>query len=97
MEWVDTILQGVLLGGLYALFATGLSLIFGVMRLVNLAHGDLSILAAFLAVVVVETLGLQPAARAAPGRARDGRARLRAADAGAQPPARHAASCRRSW
>ncbi len=58
--WVDTILQGLLLGGLYALFATGLSLIFGVMRIVNLAHGDLSILAAFLAVVVVETLGLNP-------------------------------------
>ena len=60
MAWVDTILQGLLLGGLYALFATGLSLIFGVMRIVNLAHGDLSILAAFLAVVVVETLGWNP-------------------------------------
>jgi len=58
--WLDTILQGLLLGGLYALFATGLSLIFGVMRLVNLAHGDLSILAAFLAVVVGEALGLNP-------------------------------------
>ena len=60
MVWVDTILQGLLLGGLYALFATGLSLIFGVMRIVNLAHGDLSILAAFLAVVVVEALGWNP-------------------------------------
>ena len=60
MTWVDTILQGLLLGGLYALFATGLSLIFGVMRIVNLAHGDLSILAAFLAVVVVESLGWNP-------------------------------------
>jgi len=60
VAWVDTVLQGVLLGGLYALFATGLSLIFGVMRIVNLAHGDLSILAAFLAVVVVEQLRLNP-------------------------------------
>jgi len=60
MAWLDTILQGLLLGGLYALFATGLSLIFGVMRIVNLAHGDLSILAAFLAVVAVESLGLDP-------------------------------------
>jgi branched-chain amino acid transport system permease protein len=60
VAWVDTILQGLLLGGLYALFATGLSLIFGVMRIVNLAHGDLSILAAFLAIVVVEVLGLNP-------------------------------------
>ena len=60
MIWVNQIVQGILLGGLYALFATGLSLIFGVMRLVNLAHGDLSILAAFLAVVVGEALGLNP-------------------------------------
>ena len=40
MEWVNTILQGMLLGGLYAMFAAGLSLIFGVMRLVNIAHGE---------------------------------------------------------
>ena len=60
MAWLDTVLQGVLLGGLYALFATGLSVIFGVMRLVNLAHGDFSILAAFLAVVAVQTLALNP-------------------------------------
>jgi branched-chain amino acid transport system permease protein len=58
--WLDAVVQGVLLGGLYALFATGLSLIFGVMRLVNLAHGDFSILAAFLAVVAVGRLGLNP-------------------------------------
>src|SRR5262249_36617752 len=56
--WLDTIVQGLLLGGLYALFATGLSLIFGVMRIVNLAHGDFSILAAFVAVVLVEALAL---------------------------------------
>jgi branched-chain amino acid transport system permease protein len=60
VAWVDTVVQGVLLGGLYALFATGLSLIFGVMRLVNLAHGDFSILAAFLAVVLVQMLELNP-------------------------------------
>jgi branched-chain amino acid transport system permease protein len=58
--WLDTVVQGVLLGGLYALFATGLSLIFGVMRLVNLAHGDFSILAAFLAVLAVHALELNP-------------------------------------
>ena len=60
MAWLDTIVQGILLGGLYALFATGLSLTFGVMRLVNLAHGDFSILAAFIAVVIVQALGLNP-------------------------------------
>jgi branched-chain amino acid transport system permease protein len=60
MGWVDTLLQGLLLGGLYALFATGLSLIFGVMRIVNLAHGDFSILAAFAAVALVDALALNP-------------------------------------
>jgi len=60
MEWLDTIIQGVLLGGLYALFATGLTLIFGVMRLVNIGHGDLIVLAAFLGLAVVEATGIDP-------------------------------------
>jgi branched-chain amino acid transport system permease protein len=60
MEWLNAVVQGVLLGGLYALLATGLSLVFGVMRLVNLAQGDLTILAAFLALAVVETTDLNP-------------------------------------
>lgn len=60
MIWIDTIVQGVLLGGLYALFATGLSLVFGIMRLVNLAHGDLIVLAAYLILVGVTALGLSP-------------------------------------
>ncbi|MCV3767796.1 branched-chain amino acid ABC transporter permease [Rhizobium sp. TRM95796] len=60
MNWLDTILQGILLGGLYALFAAGLSLVFGIMRLVNLAHGDLIVFAAFLILVLVSTLGLNP-------------------------------------
>jgi len=60
MEWVNTIVQGVLTGGLYAMFAAGLSLIFGVMRLVNIAHGDFIVLAAYLALVVTETMGLDP-------------------------------------
>jgi branched-chain amino acid transport system permease protein len=48
LGWIDTLLQGVLLGGLYSLYATGLSVIFGIMRVVNLAHGDLIVLGAFL-------------------------------------------------
>jgi branched-chain amino acid transport system permease protein len=60
MNWLDTIIQGVLLGGLYALFAAGLSLVFGIMRLVNLAHGDLIVLAAFLIFALVTVLGLNP-------------------------------------
>lgn len=57
---MDPILQGFLLGGLYALFAAGLSLIFGVMRLVNIAHGDLIVLAAYVAFVVIDITGVHP-------------------------------------
>jgi branched-chain amino acid transport system permease protein len=60
MQWLNTIVQGILTGGLYAMFAAGLSLIFGVMRLVNIAHGDFIVLAAYLALVVTETLGIGP-------------------------------------
>jgi branched-chain amino acid transport system permease protein len=48
LDWINAIVQGVLVGGLYAMFAAGLSLIFGIMRLVNIAHGDLIVLAAYL-------------------------------------------------
>lgn len=65
MNWADTIIQGILLGGLYALFAAGLSLVFGIMRLVNLAHGDLIVLAAFLILLLVSALGLNPFVAAA--------------------------------
>ena len=58
--WLNIILQGVLIGGLYAMFAAGLSLIFGVMRLVNIAHGDLIVLAAYLALIVTQTIGIDP-------------------------------------
>ena len=58
MQWTNVIVQGILVGGLYALFAAGLSLIFGVMRLVNIAHGDLIVLAAFLALVIMQITGL---------------------------------------
>lgn len=58
MEYANTIVQGALLGGLYALYAAGLSLIFGVMRLINLAHGDLIVLAAFALLAVVTAFGL---------------------------------------
>ncbi len=60
MDWINAITQGVLLGGLYALFAAGLSLIFGVMRLVNIAHGDLIILAAYIGLTITLVTGLPP-------------------------------------
>ncbi len=60
MLWLGTIIEGVLLGGLYALFAAGLSLVFGIMRLVNLAHGDLIVLAAFAILSLTTWLGFDP-------------------------------------
>lgn len=58
--WIDALLQGVLVGGLYALFAMGLSLMFGMMRLINVAHGDLVILMAFLGLVLMQATGAGP-------------------------------------
>ncbi|WP_323000248.1 branched-chain amino acid ABC transporter permease [Castellaniella sp.] len=60
MDWINALVQGIMLGGLYVLFAAGLSLIFGVMRLVNIAHGDLIVLAAYVAMVIVDLTGLHP-------------------------------------
>ncbi len=57
---LDTIVQGLLLGGLYALFAAGLSLVFGIMRLVNLAHGDLIVLGAYLILGLGTVTGMNP-------------------------------------
>jgi len=62
MDWINALTQGVLLGGLYALFAAGLSLIFGVMRLVNIAHGDMIVLAAYIGLSVTLFLGIHPLA-----------------------------------
>src|SRR5436853_6208711 len=61
-DWINVIVQGVLVGGLYAMFAAGLSLIFAVMRLVNIAHGDLIVLAAYLALGTTQSLGINPLA-----------------------------------
>src|SRR5581483_8277075 len=60
MAWLNIIVQGGLLGGIYALFAIGLSLSFGIMRLVNIAHGDLIVLSAYAALVVVDGTGIDP-------------------------------------
>ena len=53
MQWVNDIIQGILTGGLYALFACGLSLMFGVMKVVNLAHGDLAVVGGYVALGVI--------------------------------------------
>jgi branched-chain amino acid transport system permease protein len=62
MTWLNIIVQGIMVGGLYALFAAGLSLIFGVMRLVNIAHGDMIVAMAYLAFVIISATGLHPLA-----------------------------------
>ena len=58
MTIANAVLQGVFLGAFYAVLACGLSLMFGVMRIINLAHGDVAVLGAYLAFVVVERTGL---------------------------------------
>jgi branched-chain amino acid transport system permease protein len=60
VNWVNAVVQGILVGGLYALYATGLSVAFGVMRLVNLAHGDLAVAAAFAASTIMLATSWSP-------------------------------------
>jgi branched-chain amino acid transport system permease protein len=60
MDWINILIQGALLGGFYALFAVGLSMSFGIMRLVNIAHGDLIVLSAYVALMVTWYTGLDP-------------------------------------
>ena len=60
MDWLNAAVQGILLGGLYSLFAVGLSLVFGTMRLTNLAHGDLTILSAYVALMLVNAFRFNP-------------------------------------
>jgi branched-chain amino acid transport system permease protein len=60
MAWANAAVQGILLGGLYALFAVGLALVFGTMRLVNLAHGDLTVLPAYAALMIVNAMRFNP-------------------------------------
>ncbi len=58
MNWMNAVVHGILLGGLYALLATGLSLMFGVMRIINLAHGSLALIGAYMAYLLTSHLGI---------------------------------------
>lgn len=60
MSFVNALLQGVLLGGYYAMIACGLSFMFGVMKVINLAHGSLAIVAAFVLLLLAEHASLNP-------------------------------------
>jgi branched-chain amino acid transport system permease protein len=58
MIWLNVLVQGALIGGFYALFACGLSLMFGVMKVINLAHGDMAVVAAYAAVFLAPKVGV---------------------------------------
>jgi branched-chain amino acid transport system permease protein len=60
MQWLDGLVQGILLGGLYAQYALGLALMFGVMRIVNITHGDLMILLALIGISLAASFALGP-------------------------------------
>jgi branched-chain amino acid transport system permease protein len=57
--WLNILVQGALIGGFYALFACGLSLMFGVMKVINLAHGDMAVVAAYAAVFLAPKLHVE--------------------------------------
>jgi len=60
MDWISTAINGALLGGLYGLFGLGLALVFGVMRIVNLSHGEFIVMGAFLGVFLVAAMPQVP-------------------------------------
>lgn len=60
MVWFDALVQGVLLGGMYAQYALGMALMFGVMRIVNISHGDLVILLSLIGISIAAAWGLGP-------------------------------------
>jgi branched-chain amino acid transport system permease protein len=62
MSFVDAVVHGTLLGGLYALFACGLSLLFGTMQVINLSHGDMAVVAAYVAIGAVVANNVPPLA-----------------------------------
>lgn len=60
IQWLDTLIQGILLGGFFALSGLGLSLSFGIMRIVNIAHGDFLVVAAYLGLAIISVSGINP-------------------------------------
>ena len=60
MIWLNQLVQGLMLGGYYALLACGLSFMFGVMGIINLAHGSLAVLAAYMLFVLAERFEVHP-------------------------------------
>jgi branched-chain amino acid transport system permease protein len=58
MTIVNAVVQGIFLGAFYAVLACGLSIMFGVMRIINLAHGDIAVLGAYVVFVIVQGTGM---------------------------------------
>ena len=59
-EFIQILVNGIVIGAIYSLIAVGLSLVFGVMRVINIAHGDLVMLGAYAAFFAWSALGLNP-------------------------------------
>ena len=76
MDWINSIIQGVLLGGYYSLIACGLAFMFQVMRIINLAHGTLAVVAGFAIWIISEHFDISPFVGAYRRLAGDGRRRL---------------------
>lgn len=60
MTIANAVVQGIFLGAFYAVLACGLSIMFGVMRIINLAHGDVAVLGAYVVFVIVQGTGISP-------------------------------------
>ncbi|MDP6180463.1 MAG: branched-chain amino acid ABC transporter permease, partial [Desulfatiglandales bacterium] len=60
VQFLEPLINGILLGGLYAVIGIGLSIIFGIMRQVNLAHGELMILSSYFSLLYLQLLGFHP-------------------------------------
>ena len=60
IEYLEPLINGILLGGLYGVVGIGLSMVFGIMRQVNLAHGEMMILSSYFSLLFLQVLGLHP-------------------------------------
>jgi len=60
MDWIETIVNGLLVGGLYGLFGLGAAFTFGIAKIVNVAHGEFIVLAGFIGVLLVAIIPIHP-------------------------------------
>ncbi len=60
MQVIQVIINGILLGGIYALLGVGMTMMFGIVKLTNLAHGEFVIIGAYLSTILASALGVDP-------------------------------------